>query len=58
MFETRHACSGDWELLKAIRLEALRDSPDAFCTAFDEALDYVAQWNSSFLFSTMAMRYG
>jgi GNAT superfamily N-acetyltransferase len=40
MVETRHACSGDWELLKAIRLEALRDSPDAFCTTFDEALDY------------------
>ena len=40
MVETRHACSGDWELPKAIRLQALRDSPDAFCTTFDEALDY------------------
>jgi len=40
MVETRHARSDDWELLKAIRLEALRESPDAFCTTYDEALVY------------------
>jgi GNAT superfamily N-acetyltransferase len=40
MVETRHALSEDWELLKAIRLEALRESPDAFCTTYDEAVDY------------------
>jgi GNAT superfamily N-acetyltransferase len=40
MVEIRHACSDDWKLLKAIRLEALRESPDAFCMTFDEALVY------------------
>jgi ribosomal protein S18 acetylase RimI-like enzyme len=38
MAEVRHARSHDWESLKAIRLRALRDSPDAFCTTFAEAV--------------------
>jgi GNAT superfamily N-acetyltransferase len=37
MAEVRHARPKDWERLKAIRLRALRDSPDAFCTTYDEA---------------------
>ena len=40
MVEIRHARSDDWELLKAIRLEALRESPDAFCTTLDEASEH------------------
>jgi GNAT superfamily N-acetyltransferase len=40
MVEIRHARSDDWELLKSVRLEALRESPDAFCTTYDEAFDY------------------
>lgn len=40
MVELRRARSDDWELLRAIRLDALRESPDAFCVTFDEALAY------------------
>lgn len=40
MVEIRHARSDEWELLKAIRLEALRESPDAFCMTYDEAVAY------------------
>jgi ribosomal protein S18 acetylase RimI-like enzyme len=37
MVEVRHTRSEDWERLKAIRLLALLDSPDAFCETYDEA---------------------
>lgn len=37
LVDIRHAGSQDWELLKAVRLQALLDSPDAFCTIYDEA---------------------
>jgi ribosomal protein S18 acetylase RimI-like enzyme len=40
MVELRHARHEDWELLKEIRLRALRDSPDAFCVTHDEAAGY------------------
>ena len=40
MVEIRHSRSDDWEILRAIRLEALRESPDAFCTTYDEAFGY------------------
>ena len=40
MAEVRHARPGDWERLKAIRLHALLESPDAFCTTYDEASEY------------------
>jgi len=40
MVEVRPIRPSDWKLLKAIRLEALTDSPDAFCTTYEEASDY------------------
>lgn len=40
MVEIRHVRPHDWESLKAIRLYALRDSPDAFCTTYEEAVAY------------------
>ena len=40
MVDIRHARTRDWESLKAIRLQALTDSPDAFCTTYEEAASY------------------
>jgi len=37
MVEVRPIRPSDWQLLKAIRLEALRDAPEAFCTPYEEA---------------------
>jgi GNAT superfamily N-acetyltransferase len=38
--EIRRIAPEDWGMLKAIRLEALADSPTAFITTFDEANAY------------------
>ena len=38
MIEVRHVRPEDWESLKVIRLEALTDSPDAFCATYEEAV--------------------
>ncbi|GMQ93797.1 MAG: hypothetical protein BMS9Abin12_1277 [Acidimicrobiia bacterium] len=40
MVEVRSIRPSDWKSLKAIRLEALTDSPDAFCTTYEEASGY------------------
>lgn len=36
--EVRQAEPQDWERLKAIRLRGLLDSPEAFCTTYEEAV--------------------
>lgn len=39
----------DWQRLKKLRLEALKDSPDAFASTLDSALRYNdSDWESSF----------
>jgi ribosomal protein S18 acetylase RimI-like enzyme len=51
MAELAHTRPEDWELLKAIRLRGLLDSPDAFCTTYDEAVGYEdavwSEWSSA-----------
>lgn len=37
MVEVRAVRPDEWESLKSVRLRALRDSPDAFCTTYVEA---------------------
>lgn len=37
MVDVRQVRPDEWELMKAIRLHALSDSPEAFCTTHDEA---------------------
>jgi hypothetical protein len=38
--EVRRIAPGDWRMLKAVRLEALADSPSAFITTLEEATGY------------------
>ncbi len=40
MVDIRHVRPQDWESLKAIRLLSLSDSPEAFCTTYEEAASY------------------
>ncbi len=40
MAEVRRVTAQEWGLIKAIRLEMLTDSPDAFITTLDEATSY------------------
>lgn len=40
MVDIRHVRPQDWELLKSIRLQALADSPEAFCVTYEEAASY------------------
>lgn len=40
MTDLRQSRPHDWPLLKAIRLRALLDSPDAFCATYDEAISF------------------
>jgi GNAT superfamily N-acetyltransferase len=42
MIEVRCIRSGEWERLRDIRLQALRDTPSAFATTFAEAAAYPA----------------
>lgn len=37
MIEVRPIQPSDWQLLRTIRLEALRTAPEAFCTPYEEA---------------------
>lgn len=40
MVEVRAVRPDEWKSLKSVRLRALRDSPDAFCTTYVEAAAY------------------
>jgi ribosomal protein S18 acetylase RimI-like enzyme len=40
MADLRHSRPEDWERLKALRLRALLDSPDAGCPTYEEAAGY------------------
>jgi RimJ/RimL family protein N-acetyltransferase len=45
--ETRMLNPDDWQLLRELRLAALRDAPEAFCTTYAQALEHdEAHWRA------------